>query len=92
MELAPDIRVIGLEGEIFSEIALAIREVFKDRFTMITGYTNGSVGYVPTPSALAEGGYEVSDSFVPEGRPGPYAANSMDIIIDSVKRLAGLTV
>jgi hypothetical protein len=31
--------------------------------TLVLGYSNGCTGYVPTPQAIAEGGYEPDASF-----------------------------
>jgi len=47
-------------GEVFNEIGAEIkgRSPFKNTFFL--GYTNGSIGYVPTEDAYPEGGYEVT--------------------------------
>jgi hypothetical protein len=52
-----DAYLIGLPGEVFVEYALQLKRMRPN--VMVSGYTNGNVGYVPTREAFAEGGYEV---------------------------------
>lgn len=49
--------LVGLPGEVFVDYALALKKVRPN--VMVSGYTNGNVGYVPAKYAFAEGGYEV---------------------------------
>ncbi|HID22509.1 MAG TPA: hypothetical protein EYP14_08920 [Planctomycetaceae bacterium] len=44
--------------ELFSEIALRVREASPFAHTFYFGLTNGSLLYLPTKAAFAEGGYE----------------------------------
>ena len=44
--------------EMFSEIAMHVREQSPFAHTMYFGYTNGWLGYLPTANAFDEGGYE----------------------------------
>ncbi|MBI3973294.1 MAG: hypothetical protein HY332_18635 [Chloroflexi bacterium] len=43
----------------FCEIGLAIKHSSPFPWTAVAGYTDGSVGYIPTRAAYPEGGYEV---------------------------------
>lgn len=54
--------VVGLPGEVFVEYALNISRASSLAPTLVAGYANGDVGYIPTAAAYAEGGYEVSDA------------------------------
>lgn len=47
-------------GEIFNEIGTEVKATSIAKHTFFAGYTGGTVGYVPTPTAYAEGGYEVT--------------------------------
>ncbi|MHB8954870.1 MAG: hypothetical protein ACYC4U_18010 [Pirellulaceae bacterium] len=47
-----------LPGEPFAETALAVRKASAFPFTAVIGYAEGSIGYIPTDAAFAEGGYE----------------------------------
>jgi hypothetical protein len=48
--------------ELFSEIAMDIRNKSPFKQTFYFGYTNGWFGYLPTAAAFAEGGYEPATS------------------------------
>ena len=58
-----DVAVVAIAGEIFVEIQLAIKEGSPFPHTLVAGYSNGCVGYIPVASAYPEGGYEVDHSF-----------------------------
>ncbi|MCL6505823.1 MAG: hypothetical protein K6T59_02260 [Bryobacteraceae bacterium] len=50
---------VGLPGEIFVELGVAVKKASPFPHTIVVGLANGSIGYVPTQKAFAEGGYEV---------------------------------
>ena len=50
--------IVGLPGEVFTEIGLEIKERSPFSQTMNVGLANDSVGYVATDQALDEGSYE----------------------------------
>jgi len=58
---------VGLPGEIFVELGLAIKQHSPFRQTMIAELSGGSVGYVPTRRAYSEGNYEAVSARVGEG-------------------------
>ena len=47
-------------GEIFTENGALVKRESPHGDTLFLGYTNGSIGYVPTRDAYPEGGYEVT--------------------------------
>jgi neutral ceramidase len=51
--------IVLLPGEIFTETALAIEQESPFQHTLIFGFAESSIGYVPTARAFEEGGYEV---------------------------------
>jgi neutral ceramidase len=55
--------IVGLPGEVFAEYALNIAASSPATPTVVTAYTNGNVGYVPTAQAFTEGGYEVDAAY-----------------------------
>ena len=55
-----DFTLITFSGEVFAQIGLNIKKSSPYENTFVTGYTNGSVGYSPTPDAYAGDAYEVS--------------------------------
>ena len=50
--------LLGWPGEVFSSLGMAAKRGSPFAQTYVVGYANGSIGYVPTPEAFAEGGYE----------------------------------
>jgi len=53
-----DLVLVGIPGEPFVEIGLAIKEKSPFRYTGIVSLANGYSGYIPTEKAFDEGGYE----------------------------------
>ncbi|MFB6397269.1 hypothetical protein [Polymorphospora lycopeni] len=54
-----DLALIGIPAELFVEIGLQIRAGSPFRTTLVSGYTNGVLFYVPTAAAFEQGGYEI---------------------------------
>jgi hypothetical protein len=55
-----DARILHLPGEPFVEQQLFAQEARPDRFVCVAGYGDCGPGYIPTPEAYEEGGYESS--------------------------------
>ncbi len=53
-----ELGIVGLPGEVFTEIGLDIKDRSPYAQTMNIGIANGTVGYVATDRALGEGSYE----------------------------------
>jgi neutral ceramidase len=53
-----DLGVVGLPGEFFVEFGLELKRRSPAAQTFVVGLANGSLGYVPTAAAFAQGGYE----------------------------------
>jgi hypothetical protein len=58
---------VGLPGEVFVELGLALKKRSPFRHTMIATLTNGNWGYIPDRRSYAEGNYEVESSRVEPG-------------------------
>jgi neutral ceramidase len=54
--------IVGLPGELFSEIGIRIKEQSPFPVTLVVSLTNSHIAYVPTRRAFAEGGYEAINS------------------------------
>ena len=63
IQLSEEAAIIGMAGEVFVDYQLHIRSRSPYPFTMVLGYTNGCIGYVPTEGAYPEGGYEVEVAY-----------------------------
>jgi len=68
---AGDLALIALPGEFFAESGVRLRGRSPFLHTVVAGYANGGLGYVPPASAFDEGGYETRLS--PWSRVGPGA-------------------
>ena len=53
-----DSALVGLPGEFFVEYGLQLKKESPARHTLPIGLANGALGYIPTPEALGQGGYE----------------------------------
>lgn len=58
-----DLGIIAVNGEPFAELSLQIKRESALPMTFLLGYSNGCLGYLPTPEAFAEGGMEVVESY-----------------------------
>ena len=65
--LDDDTIVVGLPGEVFVELGLAIKQASPFRNTLVVELCNNDIGYVPTKKAFVEGSYEVVNSRVQSG-------------------------
>jgi neutral ceramidase len=69
-----DLALVGIPGELFVELGLALKANPFFAKTFVVGYCNDLIGYIPTRSAYAEGGYEVDTARI--------AAGSGEAIVD----------
>jgi neutral ceramidase len=65
--LDDDTILVGLPGEVFVELGLAIKQASPFRNTLVVELCNNDIGYVPTKKAFVEGSYEVVNSRVQSG-------------------------
>ena len=63
-----DTAIVGLQGEVFVEYGLEIKAKSSYKNTYVFCLSNGSIpGYIYTPDAVNDGGYEVGNSlFTPD--------------------------
>jgi hypothetical protein len=65
--LGGEVAWVGLPGEVFTELGMAIKQASPYRVTIVVGLANASLGYIPNRKAYAEGAYEAVSS---RGAPG----------------------
>ncbi len=65
--LSDEVTIVGLPGEIFVELGLAIKKASPFPVTLIVELCNDAPGYVPTAKAFKEGSYETVNSRVQPG-------------------------
>ena len=72
-----------LPGESFIETSLAIREASPWDFTMVVGYAEEWIGYIPTDRAFDNGGYETNRgawSKIRRGSEGIFRRQAIDLV------------
>lgn len=65
--LGQDIAWVGLPGEIFVELGMAIKRASPFNRTIVVSLANDNLGYIPNRKAYAEGNYEVVSARCAEG-------------------------
>jgi neutral ceramidase len=65
--IGPNTAIVGLPGEVFVELGMAIKKQSPFPNTFVVELCNDSIGYVPTEKAFREGSYEVVNSRVQPG-------------------------
>jgi len=65
--LNDEVAVVGLPGEVFADIGLAIKKASPFPTTLVIELCQDDVAYVPTRKAFAEGSYETVNSRIASG-------------------------
>lgn len=65
--LGQDVAIVGLPGEIFTELSLSIRNASSFKTTMVVECTNTLLPYVPVKGAFKQGSYETINSRLAPG-------------------------
>ncbi len=81
--------LVALDGEVLTEYGFKLERMLQPGTTVVLGYSNGVIGYVPTAEALREGGYETW-AYKWFRLPGPYTTEVESLILSAAARLAGL--
>jgi neutral ceramidase len=85
------IAVVALPGEIFSSLGQAIKAAspFPSPRTLIAGWANDNVGYIPDGEAYPLGGYEVDSASRYYGYPAGWAAAAGEALVAAADRVLG---
>jgi len=65
--LSDEVAVVGLPGEVFVDLGLAIKTASPFRTTLVVELCQDAPGYIPTRKAFAEGSYETVNSRIAPG-------------------------
>jgi len=65
--LSDSVAIVGLPGEVFVELGLAIKDASPFPVTLVIELCQDSPGYIPTKKAFIEGSYEVINSRIASG-------------------------
>jgi len=77
--LSSDVAVVGLPGEVFVDLGLAIKRASPFATTLVIELCQDAPGYIPTKKAFAEGSYETVNSRIAPG--------GGEIMVDAAVRL-----
>lgn len=88
LELAEGFALLVTNAEMAGDYGRFVKSSFGGRVLPVC-YSNGMIGYIPTASQLAEGGYEAIDYIYYFGLPAPLAPESEDSILSSIRTLVG---
>ncbi len=77
--LSHDVAVVGLPGEVFVDLGLAIKRASPFATTLVIELCQDAPGYIPTKKAFAEGSYETVNSRIAPG--------GGEIMVDAAVRL-----
>lgn len=72
--------LVGAPVELFGELGAAVMARSPFAWTAVSGYTNGSAGYLPVAAAFDEGGYEVEQA-------SPFAREAGERFVDAAAAL-----
>ena len=65
--MSSDVAVVGLPGEVFVDLGLAIKRASPFATTLVIELCQDAPGYIPTKKAFAEGSYETVNSRIAPG-------------------------
>lgn len=81
--------LVFLAGEVVTEIGLRIKQAFPYQVVTTAAYANGVVGYVPSRSIHAQGGYEVRGAYPLYVQPAAFTADVEEVILAEASRQLG---
>lgn len=67
LRIGKETAIVGLPGEVFAGLGLAIREASPFKHTLISELSNNYIAYVPTEEAFQQGSYETINSRLAPG-------------------------
>lgn len=79
-----DIALVGIPGDAYVEIALEIKQRSNAEHTLVLGFSNGMLSYIPMSSAYRDGGYSVAAAKNANVGPG-----TAQIVIETALELIG---
>jgi len=78
-----DVGIVAVSGEPFAELGLEVKRRSPLPHTLFLGYSNGCIGYLPTPQAFSEGGMEVHESYMNYMLPAPLTTEWGPAVIET---------
>lgn len=79
-----EVTYVALGGEVVVGYSLRTKKEFPAENTVVAGYSNDVMCYIPTAQVLKEGGYEAVDSMIYYGQPGPFTDDVEERIMRTI--------
>lgn len=79
--------MVALGGETVVGYGLRTKREFPKEATIVAGYSNDVMCYIPTRKIVEEGGYEAVDSMMYYGQPGPFDADVEETIFETIRKV-----
>jgi hypothetical protein len=90
-QFADSLSLLSFNGEMAAEYGLWLKEFCQNRVLPVA-YANGMIGYIPTETQLAEGGYEAGEAYRYFAMPAPFAAGTEAAIKTAITSFGGITI
>ena len=87
VQFGKDLTLLALGGEVVVDYCLKAKQEFGAQNLIVAGYSNDVMSYIPSLRVLKEGGYEVNDSMIYYGLPGPYSEEVEDRIFGTIRQV-----
>ena len=78
-----DVVIVGVPGEYFVELGLALKAQLPARQVLVVGFANHNIGYIPARRAYPHGGYEIAEAYKYYGYPAALAPEAGELIIEA---------
>lgn len=82
-----DLALVSAPGELFVELGLAIKQGADVEHLFLCGFGNDNIGYIPTPQAYPQGGYEVAEAYKYYRYPAALAPAAGQQVVATALRL-----
>ncbi|MEO5602782.1 MAG: neutral/alkaline non-lysosomal ceramidase N-terminal domain-containing protein [Cyclobacteriaceae bacterium] len=79
-----DLLMINLAGEVVADYSVRLKNELGADKLWINGYANDAPCYIASRRVIREGGYEAESSMYYYDKPGPFAEEVEDIIVEAV--------
>ena len=89
--LSDDVAVVGLPGEVFVDLGLAIKRASPFATTLVVELCQDAPGYIPTAKAFAEGSYETVNSRIVSGSGERMAEAAAELLAQLARAGSGGT-
>ncbi len=76
VSLGEELQLFAIPGELFCSIGMDLKKSAQPAHLLVCGYAGGTVGYMPSEDAFAQGGYEVESAYRYYGAPAALSPNT----------------